>query len=187
MKHLRKAVNIVSFTLLGVSLIWLLAVYGDFPEQIGVHYGEDSNFDVIASKSYAFYPFIAGFGFWGIFSLLGLAVKKVKKVGRKLSRKKIKFIKKSALNVLSSMKLFWSVFFTIWNYCIIHQTKMFTFGIPIRMLQVLPVYPVMSAVLAYDSHFRLKKSKKQITASVILCGAIWLALSEFMGIVSSIE
>ena len=181
MKHLRTAINIVSFALLGVSLIWLLTVYGSFPEQMGIHYGEDNDFDVIASKIFAFYPFIAGFGLCGIISLLEPAVKKAKKAGKDLSGEKTEFIKKAALIVLSAMKLFWAVFFTIWNYCIIHRIKMFTFGIPIRRFQTFPIYFILSGILAYDSYFRLKKSKKYITAAVIITGALWLAVCKIKG------
>ena len=159
MKNLRTAITIVSFALLGVSLIWLLSVYGSFPDEMGIHYGEDNEFDVYASKAFAFYPFVAGFGLCDIFSLLEPAVRKAKKVGKDLSEEKTEFIRKTALIVLTATKLFWSVFFTIWNYCIIHQIKMFTFGLPIRKFQTFPVCIILGAGLAYDSLFRLKNQR----------------------------
>ena len=181
MKKVYTAVNIIVFGLLGMPLIWLLAVYGDFPEQMGVHYGEDNDFDVIASKLFAFYPFVTGFGLCGIFSLLELAVKKIKNVRKNLTEEKTGFIKKAALIILAAMKLFWSVFFTIWNYCIIHQTRMFTFGIPIRKIQSFPIYIIFCGILAYDSYFRQKKSKKYIAAAIIITGAVWAAVCKITG------
>ena len=181
MKKAHTAANIIAFGLLGMSLIWLLSVYGDFSERMGVHYGEDNEFDVIASKLFAFYPFAAGFGLCGIFCLLELAVKKVRKVGKNLTEEKTEFIKKAALCVLSAMKLFWAVFFSIWNYCVIHQTRMFTFGIPIRRFQSFPIYIIFCGILAYDSYFRQKKSKKYIAAAIIITGAVWVAVWKFIG------
>ena len=61
-KKFHTSVNIISFGLLAVYFVYTLAVYRDFPEQIGIHYGEDNEFDVYASKWLAFFPFIAGFG-----------------------------------------------------------------------------------------------------------------------------
>ena len=66
------------------------------------------------------------------------------------------------LIVFDTMKLFWAVFYTIWAHCVIHQTRMFTFGIPIRIFQVLPVVLIGGAVLAADSRIRLKKSERYI-------------------------
>lgn len=181
MKKLRSAVNIIAFGLLGASLIYMLTVCGDFPEEIGIHYGEDNEFDVIASKAFAFYPFVVGFGLCGIFSLLELAVRKAKKVGKNLSEEKTEFIRKAALIVLAAMKLFWSVFYSIWNYCVIHQIRMFTFGIPIRKFQTFPICIVLCGILAYDSYFRMKKSKKFITAAIIIFVVFWAALVKITG------
>lgn len=164
---IRSILYIVSFVLLGVSFIWLLSVYGSFPDEMGIHYGEDNEFDVYASKAFAFYPFVAGFGLCGTFSLLGLAVKKVKKVGKDLSAEKIDFIRNTALWILAVMSLFWAVFFSIWNYCVIHQTRMFTFGLPIREFQKSPIYMIFIVVLVYDSYFNKKLSKGKTAAGVI--------------------
>ena len=49
-KAVRTAVNVISFGMLAVYLVYMLAVYGDFPEQIGIHYGDDNEFDVYTSK-----------------------------------------------------------------------------------------------------------------------------------------
>lgn len=172
-KKLHAAVNIISFGMLAVYLMYMLAVYGDFPEQIGIHYGDDNEFDVYASKWLAFFPFMAGFGFAWIFTLAQIAAKKIKHIGKKLSEEDDRFIRMTFNAALDAMKLFWALFYTIWAHCVIHQTRMFTFGIPIREFQTLPLLVIIGAFLAADSKVRLKKSKKyMIIAEIILFAVV---------------
>ena len=171
-KKLDTAVNIISFGMLAVYLIYMLAVYRGFPEQIGIHYGKDNEFDVYASKWLAFFPFIAGFGRVGIFTLAEAAVKKTKNIGKKLSEEDDRFIRITFIAALDSMKLFWAVFYTIWAHCVIHQTRMFTFGLPIREFQTLPLLIIVGAFLAADSKVRLKKSEKFIIIAEVILFAV---------------
>ena len=169
-KKLHTAVNIISFGMLTVYFLYMIAVFRDFPEQIGIHYGDDNEFDVYASKWLAFFPFMAGFGLVGIFTLAGVAAKKVKNIGKKLSEEDDRFIRMTFIAALDAMKLFWAVFYTIWAHCVIHQTRMFTFGLPIMEFQTLPLLIIVGAFLAADSKVRLKKSKMFIIiAEIIFC------------------
>ena len=178
-KKLHTALGIISFGMLSVYLVYMLAVYGDFPEQIGIHYGEDNEFDVIASRAYAFFPFIAGFGLAIAFTVGGIAVSRAKYISKKLSADDDFFVRKMLLIAFDAMKLFWSVFYTIWAHCVIHQTRMFTFGIPIRDFQTLPLLMIIGAFLAADSKIRLKKSKRYIIISEIVFAAI-IIIIEFL-------
>ncbi len=167
-KRLHTAVNIISFGMLAVYFVYMLSVYRDFPEQIGIHYGDDNEFDVYASKWQAFLPFMAGFVLVGIFTLAQIAAKKIKRIGKKLSEKDDRFIRMTFIAALDAMKLFWAVFYTIWAHCVIHQTRMFTFGIPIRNFQGLPLFIIPWAFIAIDSKVRLKKSKRYIIIGEIV-------------------
>ena len=82
------AANITAFGLLGAMLIYFLLSYEGLPERIGVHFSAvDGQLDVYSYKIFGFYPFVMGFGLLGIFSLLSLAVKKIKKLGLKITEK----------------------------------------------------------------------------------------------------
>ena len=170
-KKLHTAIKIISFGMLTIYFLYMIAVYRDFPEQIGIHYGDDNEFDVYASKWLAFFPFMAGFGLVGIFTLAGVAARKVKNTGKKLSEEDDRFIRMTFIAALDAMKLFWAVFYTIWAHCVIHQMRMFTFGIPIRDFQTLPLFIIADAILAVDSKVRLKKPKKYIIAAELLLAA----------------
>ena len=180
-KKLNTAVNIISFGMLAVYLVYMLTVYRDFPEQIGIHYGKDNEFDVYASKWLAFFPFMAGFGLVGIFTLAQIAARKIKRIGKKLSEEDDRFIRMTFIAALDAMKLFWAVFYTIWAHCVIHQTRMFTFGLPIRKFQTLPLMIIIGAFLAADSKVRLKKSNKFI----IIAEIIWVAVFIFVMVIQN--
>ena len=171
-KKLHTAVNIISFGMLTVYLVYMLSVYREFPQQVGIHYGDDNEFDVYASKWLAFFPFMAGFGLAWIFTLVQIAVGKIKRIGKKFSEEDDRFIRMTFFAALDAMKLFWSVFYTIWAHCVIHQTRMFTFGLPIREFQTLPLLIIIVAFLAVDSKVRMKKSNKYIIIAEIILFAV---------------
>ena len=171
-KKLRTAVNILSFGILVVYLVYMLAVYGEFPEQIGIHYGDDNEFDVYASKWLAFFPFMAGFGLVIVFTIGSFAVNKAKYISKKLSEEDNVFVRKTVLIAFDAMKLFWAVFYSIWAHCVIHQTRMFTFGLPIREFQTLPLLIIIGAFLGADSKIRLKKSKRFIIVGEVVLFAV---------------
>ena len=167
-KRLPAAVNILSFGMLFVYFVYMLVVYKGFPEQIGIHYGEDNEFDVYASKWLAFFPFMAGFGLATVFTIGSFAVNKAKRISKKLSEEDNVFVRKTVLIAFDAMKLFWAVFYTIWAHCVIHQTRIFTFGIPVRVFQGLPLFIIPWAFMAIDSKVRLKKSKRFIIIGEII-------------------
>ena len=82
---IRIAVNILSFGMLFFYFVYMLRVYGDFPEEIGIHFGEDNEFDVYYSKWLAFFPFMAGFGLAIVFTVGDIAVSRAKCISKKLS------------------------------------------------------------------------------------------------------
>ena len=101
-----------------------------------------------------------------------ISAKKIKHIGKKLSEEDDRFIRVTVIAALDAIKLFWAVFYTIWAHCVIHQTRMFTFGIPIRDFQSLPLLIIAGGFLAADSRVRLKKSKNYIIAAELLLIAV---------------
>ena len=119
------AANILAFGLLGAFLVYFLLSYNGLPERIGVHFSAiDGQLDVYSYKVFGFFPFGAGFGLLTIFSLLTLAVNKIKKLGLKVTEDGKTVFRHAAALLLDLMKLTWSVFFSVWTYCVVHQTGM---------------------------------------------------------------
>lgn len=119
------AANIIAVGLLAGALVWFITEYGGLPDRIGVHFSPmDGKFDLFAEKLFGFYPYIAGSVLIGIFSLLTLAVRKLKKLGLRLTDEGENVLRCAAVLLLDLMKLIWSAFFTCWTYCVINQTAM---------------------------------------------------------------
>lgn len=117
--------NIIAFGLLGAFLVYFLLSYGGLPERIGVHFSAmDGQLDVYSQKIFGFYPFVMGFGLLAVFSVLTLLVNRIKKLGLKVTEKGNRVFRCAAALLLDLMKLTWSVFFSYWTYCVVHQVGM---------------------------------------------------------------
>ncbi|MBQ3842410.1 MAG: hypothetical protein II820_06945 [Ruminiclostridium sp.] len=145
------AAHALSFGMLGGFLIYFLLSYDGLPERIGVHFGSDGSFDVFSYKEFGYYPFVAGFGLLILFSLLTLAAKKIKRVGMNVSKKGDMAIRRIIMEVLDSLKLIWSLFFSMWAYCVINQVGMnttFTAILTTAFLALLPITAVIIIITA---------------------------------------
>ncbi|MBR5090050.1 MAG: hypothetical protein IK093_11550 [Ruminiclostridium sp.] len=136
------AANVVSFGALGAFLVYFLLSYSALPEQIGVHFGGDGDFDVVLGKIFGFYPFVAGFGLLTVFSLLNLAVNRIKRIGMNVDGKGELLIRLTVIEALDTLKLIWSVFFSVWAWCVIHQTAMNTTFMGIITAVFLALFPI---------------------------------------------
>ena len=112
---------ILPWVILGVALVCFLFAYGGLPERIGVHFGHDGDFDVIAEKIFGFYPFAAGFGLMLLFTLGGHFAGKLK-TGLKLAEGGDRAFRAVIKGYACILCWVWSVFFTRWTYSVITQT-----------------------------------------------------------------
>ena len=120
-----KALNITFYIITAIcwavfvgSFIWLVVSIKTMPEPLGVHFGDDGNFDIYAGKSFAFYPFIVGavalFMLTVFKGLSGKVSLNVDPEGCELML--------AAFGVLVALfEILVSVYCFIWNYCIIKQ------------------------------------------------------------------
>ena len=153
------AANITAFGALAVSLVFLLVSWSGLPDTVGVHFNFEGEFDVFADKRFAFYPFAAGFGLLGIFSLLSLGLKKVKKLGLGLNEKNETIFRHVAVLFLDAIKLIWSAFFTVWNFCVIYQVGMKDYFplSTLRTIMILIFIPLFLAGIAAATSSSLSK------------------------------
>ena len=117
----------VSWLIFMISTVCLVIVYPSLPEQIGMHFGPDGNFDVYGDKAWAFYPYIVAFVSLLIFGALSFAARKMK------IRKNAKdgtydvISKELILFLLDAYKLVFSLFFAgEWAYCVLYQRALRT-------------------------------------------------------------
>ncbi len=121
MKRILPAViPVLTWGMLLTSLIYLLCIWNTIPEIIGVHFAPNGSFDVFDSKFYIAYPYAVGFG--SLFLLeKASAVSRKSKSGMKISESGEHLLKFSLSILINGLKLFVSVFFTYWTYCVMAQ------------------------------------------------------------------
>ena len=117
----------VSWAVFVISAVFLIAVYPSLPEQIGMHFGPDGNFDVYGDKAWAFYPYIVAFVSLLIFGALSFAARKMK-LRKKAKENTYDVISRELiLFLLDAYKLVFSLFFAgEWAYCVLCQRALRT-------------------------------------------------------------
>lgn len=152
-------INAVSFGSLGAFLVYFLMSYESLPEHIGVHFGSDGGFDVYAAKVYGFYPFAAGFGLLLIFSLMSFAVGRIKRIGMNIDEAGEIKLRGFISQDIDILKLIWSMFFSVWAYCVINQTAMNTIFMSVLILGFLALFPINAVMFIYISkRYKIKQT-----------------------------
>ena len=124
-KAVHRILLTVSILILGASLISYLIKWGDYPEEIGVHFGPDGGFDVTASKFFGFYPHvIGGIVIAGIAFACRLIGKK--KTGLRISEKGEEHFRGELCLTLDCIALLVSLFFAYWSVCVALQQPLDT-------------------------------------------------------------
>lgn len=126
-KQLHSLFNILSWGIFLISLIRMLLAYGTLPNEIGVHFGGDGNFDVIADRIFAFYPYVVSIIMLLFCEILTWVIEKVK-TGLRMSRKGEEQLKGTIKVFLDIFKLCNVVFYSgIWADSVIKQQPMSMF------------------------------------------------------------
>ena len=114
--------TISAFAMLISSMLYLLAIWDTIPDNIGVHFSSEGQFDVYDSKSFSFYPYIVGLSLLIIIQFLEWLSKKAT-VNNKYDETKVRLVFIAFCNVI---KICVSVFFTYWADCVIKQHELST-------------------------------------------------------------
>ncbi len=112
--------NVVSVGIILISLVYILIIWDSIPAETGIHFASTGEFDVYASKRFAFYPYVIGFGALFLMEIADIVSKKLKS-GLKISENTEQKLKKLVSIVLDIMKLCTSFYFTHWAECVIVQ------------------------------------------------------------------
>lgn len=105
------------------SLVYYLTRWNDLPDNPGIHFDGNGNFDVYASKFYGFYPHVIG-GL--IAAILAAAVHLEGKVnvGLKITEKGDRLFRAEVGVTMSLISLIVSAFFTNWSLSVSRQTPL---------------------------------------------------------------
>ena len=107
------------------SLVFYLIKWNTLPDEIGMHFDHNGDFDVVASKVYGFYPHVIG----GLI-LTGMAVAdhfiQTKSTGLKITEKGEKLFKAVLILTLDCFTFMWSSYFSFWSYSVSAQSPLNT-------------------------------------------------------------
>lgn len=111
------------FIILAATLMHFIFVWRELPEEIGMHFGPDGNFDEYESKIYGFYPYVISAV---LIPLLMTAVHFVKKInlGLSLDEKGDRLFRYVVIAALDLASVGICVYALIWSYAVEHQQAM---------------------------------------------------------------
>lgn len=120
-KKVHIALTVIAWGIFISSLIRFAVVWNSLPDKLGVHFADNGEFDVIAEKTYAAYPYIVSIVALAFCEISALLSKKIKS-GMKISEKGDIKIRTALGILLDIIKLGFSFFFSgVWADCVIRQ------------------------------------------------------------------
>lgn len=135
-KIIHIALTVIAWGIFIASLIRFAAVWSSLPENIGIHFASDGQFDMISKKSYAAYPYIVSIVALAFFEVSALLSKKIK-TGVKISEAGDRKIRTALALLLDVFKLGFSFFFAgVWADCVIRQRPLNT-NIPAAVMLIM--------------------------------------------------
>ena len=152
-KTVHRILLTVSILILGASLVFYLIKWEDFPEEIGVHFGSDGSFDVVASKFFGFYPHLIGsIVIAGIAFSCRLIGKR--KTGLRISEKGEEHFRTELCLTLDCIALLVSLFFALWSLSVSLQQSLDTDKVLLilGLIAVASVAGVMAEIVTYIRH-----------------------------------
>ncbi|MDE6732349.1 MAG: hypothetical protein K2J77_05680 [Oscillospiraceae bacterium] len=125
-KIIHIALTATAWGIFTASLVRFIVVWGSLPENLGIHFASDGQFDMISKKSYAAYPYIVTVAALAFFEIAALLSKKIK-TGVKISENGDLKIRAALKILLDIFKLGFSFFFSgVWADCVIRQRPLNT-------------------------------------------------------------
>jgi hypothetical protein len=159
LKKVHKYVTIFAWFALGLSLVWFATSYPNLPDEIGIHFDGDGNFDVHAEKYYGLYPYAVVLI---TLILCGLASKLSKKVrfGLDISDEGEEMVKAGLTLYLDIFKTAYLIFYGfVWAECIIYQHSLNT---DIPRILLLALFAAFIVFLVFAVVIIKKYNKKKV-------------------------
>lgn len=119
-KLLHRTLITLCIFILGGSLIYYLTKWGSLPDEPGIHFGPDQEFDVYASKVYGFYPHLMSGITIGIAAFSGWLISR-KSTGLNISEKGEKLFKAEIMLTIDVIALLITLTFLEWTMAVSHQ------------------------------------------------------------------
>ncbi len=119
--------TVLSLLFFIVAAVRLFFAWDSLPDDIGVHFNSDGNFDVF-DKQHIFYPYIVTIAAIAVCETFELITRKLKKMGLAVNETGNNALRTATILILDLLMLLFSGFFSgIWVDCVLTQQPMNTF------------------------------------------------------------
>lgn len=166
----------ICIAVLGGSLVYYLMKWGSLPDEPGIHFDGDGEFDVYAGKIYGFYPHLIGGIALVIAAVTGHLIGK-KNTGLNVSEKGENIIKAEILLTVDIIAVFVELMFLYWSLCVSRQHFMNT-NISLALMGAAfaaGLIGIITEIVTAVKHKRASDTKKDTGAFHRSCRiAAWL-------------
>lgn len=155
---IHRALFLLSILILAASLVFFLIKWNGLPEQIGIHFASDGQFDVEAEKFFGFYPHAAGGFLIAIFAVVDHLINKVK-IGLNISSEGEMMFKTAFRLTLDVLSVLVSVFFANWSLSVSLQVPL---NVDIAQILAVFMFCVSAAgiVLGIITYIKYREKKE---------------------------
>lgn len=123
MLAIHRALFLMSILILTASLVFFLIKWNSLPDEIGIHFASDGQFDVEAEKFFGFYPHLAGGLLIAVFAVANHLINKMK-IGLNISEEGEKMFKTEFRLTLDVLSVLVSLIFANWSLSVSLQVPL---------------------------------------------------------------
>lgn len=152
---------IISILMLLASLVFFLIKWNELPDEIGIHFASDGQFDVEAEKFFGFYPHLVGGILIAVFQSAHYLINKIK-IGLSISAEGETLFKTEFRLTLDVLSVLVSLFFVNWSLSVSLQVSL---NIVLTLILAALMFGVSTAgivlgIITYKKHREKKESAK---------------------------
>ncbi|MBE6875332.1 MAG: hypothetical protein E7496_01185 [Ruminococcus sp.] len=176
----------ISILILMTSLVFYLIKWNSFPEEIGVHFGADGQYDVIASRFYGFYPHIVGGILIAGFAFTNFLIRR-KSTGLHLSEAGEQHFKTELCLTLDCLSVLLSLFFANWSRCVSLQIPLninFMGNLELVMMTAVTAGIISEVITCRKHKIQQEHAKNSKTAHSVCRLIAWLLTFGSAGILA---
>lgn len=142
-----------SILILSASLVFFLIKWNSLPDEIGIHFAADGQFDVEAEKFFGFYPHLVGGILIAVFAVAYRLINRIK-TGIKISEGGETLLKTEFRLTLDALSVLISLFFANWSRSVSLQIPLDVTAVRIMFALMLAVGAagIVSGIITYHKY-----------------------------------
>ena len=159
MLAIHRALFLMSILILTASLVFFLIKWNSLPDEIGMHFASDGQFDAHAEKIFGFYPHLAGGILIAVFAVAGHLINKIK-IGLNISSEGEKLFKTEFHLTLDVLSVLAGLYFANWSLSVSLQIPLNVDLVVVlsTLMFAVSAAGIISGVITYQKHKERKEN-----------------------------